>query len=372
MDLKKLKNKLDSPWISSIVALTVYAIFMLSLLIKNGFDISTFVVAGDKFTNPQKAPKNLSILKDSFGYDGQFYYRLALDPFSTKRVDFGITLDTPAYRHQRILYPLLAYLLSLGNSQFLPLVMVLINLLAIFSVALLGGFLLNSLGINSLWSLMFIFYPGFPLSISRNLTEVLQVSFLLASLLFIFKKRFLLTTIVLTCAILTRETAAVLALTAATLPFKKRFFLIPLVIFVIWQFTLYKIWGQIPILSANATTFPFEGIYQFLKEIISFKIHEHKIFFSQLLYIVIFSTSTALLLNKSKDFKFLKISWIIYLALALLLNRTVWIEDFAFFRALTESYILGSIIVLISKVNFKKFLFLITIFIWLITVNRLI
>jgi hypothetical protein len=44
------------------------------------------------------------------GYDGQFFYRLALEPFSTaERVD-GIAFDAPAYRQQRIGYPLLAFL----------------------------------------------------------------------------------------------------------------------------------------------------------------------------------------------------------------------------------------------------------------------
>ena len=38
------------------------------------------------------------------GYDGQFFYRLALRPWTQTRTEFGITFDEPAYRQQRLVY----------------------------------------------------------------------------------------------------------------------------------------------------------------------------------------------------------------------------------------------------------------------------
>src|SRR5438093_13089613 len=61
------------------------------------WDPAAFVRAGDRFGSPAHAPKSLTIIH-GIGYDGQFYYRLALDPFTKTRTAFGITLDQPARR----------------------------------------------------------------------------------------------------------------------------------------------------------------------------------------------------------------------------------------------------------------------------------
>ena len=45
------------------------------------------------------------------GYDGQFAYYIAVSP---NPKDVAIQLDVPAYRYQRILYPLMARSLALG------------------------------------------------------------------------------------------------------------------------------------------------------------------------------------------------------------------------------------------------------------------
>ena len=62
----------------------------------------------------------------SIGYDGQFAYAIASD-FSGARQ----WLSERAYRYQRILYPLLAYILSLGHTAWLLLAMVLLNVAAL-------------------------------------------------------------------------------------------------------------------------------------------------------------------------------------------------------------------------------------------------
>lgn len=96
-------------------AMIAYAAFIAVRLAAHSWDVSYFVTAGDEMTNPKDAPKDLYIARDSPGHDGQFYYRLALDPITNKVMDYGVTLDLPAYRHQRILYPGVTNLSSLGN-----------------------------------------------------------------------------------------------------------------------------------------------------------------------------------------------------------------------------------------------------------------
>ena len=60
------------------------------------------------------------------GYDGQFAYFIARDLMNAAR-----DLDVPAYRFQRILYPLLAWLLALRRAEWVPLTLVLVNIVAV-------------------------------------------------------------------------------------------------------------------------------------------------------------------------------------------------------------------------------------------------
>ncbi len=101
-----MNSRLNSPLFTGVITLIAYLAFLLTRLSLHGGDPSFFVTAGAFFVDRQSAPASLSILNGSHGYDGQFYYRLALDPFPAQRTNFGITLDVPAYRQQRILYPI--------------------------------------------------------------------------------------------------------------------------------------------------------------------------------------------------------------------------------------------------------------------------
>ena len=62
------------------------------------------------------------------GYDGQFYFAIAHDPFLT-RPDTAASLDD-SLRYRRILYPLTAWLLATGQPAALPYTLVLVNVAA--------------------------------------------------------------------------------------------------------------------------------------------------------------------------------------------------------------------------------------------------
>ena len=63
-----------------------------------------------------------------FGYDGQFYAQLALDP-SLRHRDLDHALDSPAYRARRIGVPFLSYCLGLGKPWWILQAYALANLL---------------------------------------------------------------------------------------------------------------------------------------------------------------------------------------------------------------------------------------------------
>jgi hypothetical protein len=126
---------LSTPWSSLLIAAAIYITFTWIRLAANGFDPSSFVWAGDIFCDPLLVPSSLHAQKDYLGYDGQFFYRLALDPLTAEKTDFGITLDLPAYRAQRTVYPLIAWILSFGGRpSMVPTVMILVNVLALCGI----------------------------------------------------------------------------------------------------------------------------------------------------------------------------------------------------------------------------------------------
>ena len=173
----------------------------------HGFDPSFFITAGDRFCNVDLVPGNITILENSAGYDGQFYYRLALNPFTSKASDFGIRLDKPAHRQQRILYPFIVWLISCGHAAYVPFLLIVVNLGALCLIGWFGGVYAQTMKRHALWGLVFSLYPGFILSLARDLTEILEIAMLMGGLLFIRKGRQVFAAIFLTLAVFAKETA---------------------------------------------------------------------------------------------------------------------------------------------------------------------
>jgi hypothetical protein len=143
--------------------------------------LSLFVMAGHVYTHPGQLPRGL-LLVPSDGYDGQFYYRLALDPLNWNKTAFGITMDQ-SYRYTRIGYPVLAWLVSAGQHQLVPLALVVVNLLAVAAMAILGGMFARDSGRHALWGLAFVAYFGLVISVGRDTAEPLAEVCMLGGLL---------------------------------------------------------------------------------------------------------------------------------------------------------------------------------------------
>lgn len=143
--------------------------------------LSLFIMAGHVYTHRAQLPRGL-LLVPSAGYDGQFYYRLALDPANWHATAFGITMDQ-SYRYTRIGYPAVAWILSLGQHQLVPVVLVAVNLLGVAAMAVLGGMFARDSGRHALWGLAFAAYFGLVISVGRDTAEPLAEACLLAGLL---------------------------------------------------------------------------------------------------------------------------------------------------------------------------------------------
>lgn len=362
-------RRLDSPLVNLLTVAFIYGLYLFLLLSKLEYNPAYLISLGEKFADLNKIPKNIVVWKN-YGYDGQFYYRLSLNPFTFNRDEFGITLDTPSYRHQRIIYPLVSWLLSLGQKDFVPTVLLLVNFIALLLIGLIGGYFARSFKLHSLWGLVFVIHPGFPYTLSRDLTEILQACFLLTALLLTKTNRFLAASLLLTLAVLTRETALIVPV-SLLLTLKSRYFLIPVASYVIWQIVLFLNWGQTPILLANLSLgSPFAGISSYFHSTLNLTTYAQKLGFLQLTFLAIFTIAVFNAFRSSKTLFSLKIAFLIYFLMALFYTSYIWVADIAFFRALTEFYILGAAILISSKSKVAPFVFLLVTVIWLFSIKQ--
>jgi hypothetical protein len=199
---------LNSPWgVAGLVAL-VYLIIVVPRLPGGSRD---FIHIGRKFLD--KAHSS-SVIKPSLGYeskvgyDGQFYYFIAVDPVHAK--DY---MDLPpAYRYSRIVYPMLTRAASAGQPGAIPYLMILINVAAATGGTLALAILLRRRRLSPRLALLYGFFPGLVFAVFRDLTEPLAYAFALSGLLvFSSRSRWRLPASAVLFALggLTRETAAV-------------------------------------------------------------------------------------------------------------------------------------------------------------------
>jgi hypothetical protein len=353
-------QKLDSPRATLLVVLGLYLVFFWVRLADLGGDISRFVVAGDRITRVAEAPSNLFVLPESVGYDGQYYYRLAIEPFATERLGYGVRFDSPAYRQQRILYPLLAYVASLGRPLLVPLALVTVNLVAAGLLGWLAGALAQHWRRHALSGLGLALYPGLLLVFDRDLTELTEIMFLTATLLALAQRRHGLATLGMCLALLAKETS--LGLAAAAFPAyawarlrgsddgpRWHFWLAPGALYVAWQAWLKHTWDVTSITGKTignniVTPGASRRLPAFVQLLLSNLPHFNLIAL-ELLLLALFGLLVLVALWRSRASLHLKLAFLGYGALAMVITH-YWGGDWAFMRALSEYWIIGGAILL--------------------------
>jgi len=205
------------------------------------------------------------------GYDGQFVYYIALD-LNPKVV--APLLDSPAYRYQRILLPLLARLLSFGQHNLIAWLIPLISLTAHLLAIWVLSKLIQSYKQSKWLVLVYGLWVGFMLALRLDLTEPLAYAFIVFAIFAQQKEKIALSWLFYGAAIFAKEVTIlfVLAQILSDL-YNKRWkesiglSLIAILPFVIFQFWLAENFGTFGIGSggALATAFewiPFMGIFR--------------------------------------------------------------------------------------------------------------
>lgn len=340
-------------------------------------DPTRFIVAGDRYASADVLEEPIHVLTRSDGYDGQFMYRLAMDPFTNVRSAYGIRLDNPRYRQQRILYPLLAWMLSLGDAQRLPWILIGINMFALCALGWLAGVWTQSVGRHAFLGLMFPLYPGALLVLARDTTEILELLLIMACFVAISRTRYLLAAILLLLAVLAKETALGVVVAACVyLAIKRRaaprgawlLAAVPLAGYSLWQLWLSSVWGQDGwALNSKAFGVPEKAGAAFW-DLFTGDLPEGPLFSShrlgQLQLVLGFAVLSAAALWRSRSSLLTKLSLLGYGAMLLLLGKPWWIEDWTFLRVFSEFYLFGMMLLLAFPLRMHVLLFLGVLFAW--------
>jgi hypothetical protein len=191
--------------VGAIVAL-FYALLLAPGLAQDPYQ---FVNIGHKFLakgTTSSAIKPSLPTDDKVGYDGQFYFFLAVDPKHAR--DY---IEQPGFIYSRIGYPMTVRALSGGNAAVVPYMMVLVNIAAAVAGTLAVAFLLRRRGLPPLYALLYGLFPGLVISVLRDLTEPLAFALAAAGLaVFDARSRWRLlgSSSLFGLAMLTRETVA--------------------------------------------------------------------------------------------------------------------------------------------------------------------
>ena len=244
-------------WLRPVFVLAVVLpVYLAVVLLQNGLNPLALADIGDGFVNGQP-------ISNRTGYDGQFSYWLAIDPGPTAA---GTHFDVPAYRYQRILYPLLARWLAFGQAGLVPWTLIVVNL-----VAQLGGVLvveawLTAHGVSRWYALTYGLWVGLVAAIRLDLAEPLSYALVAAGLLAQYRQRVWLAAFCVALATFAKETALVFwfaLMVWAVLARGRRALLafgLAQLPFVIWQVVLWRWFGAPGLASGGWMATPFEWV----------------------------------------------------------------------------------------------------------------
>lgn len=325
-------------------------------------DIRRFVMAGQLYTHPAQLPHGFP-LTQADGYDGQFFYRLALDPLNLGPTAFGITMDQP-YRFTRIGYPSVTWLVSLGRPEAVPYALVGVNLVAVAALAVLGGVFARRSGRHALWGLLFAAYFGLAVSVGRDTAEPVTDACLLGGMLAYRDRRPFLATALFCWAALTRETAlavpAAIAVVRLIGMVRRRtgpgredlVWFAPAVVFGAWQLVIRQRTGALPLFSdGNRNTgLPFGALVHTIGYDVGHLTFGHlgltDISLLESVTLGVFVIAALLSLRATTVPVHERVAFVFYAVEAGIASNELWFTSFGELRPFVDAYLLALVVLL--------------------------
>lgn len=367
-------DALDRPVITALIALAVYTCFVvLRWRIAANANIANFVRAELPYAHPGRVPAGLHVFSSN-GYDGQFYYRLALDPANLHRTAFGITLDH-LYRLERIGYPALSRLVSLGHHGLTPIALVVVNVLALSVIGMVGGMLANESGHHALWGLLVAGYFGFFKSVGNDLTEPVAAACLLGGILAYRRERPAVAGLLFAFGALTRETVVIVPLAILLVrvvgtvvsPSQHRSgfrpcaadlaWCLPLLVFAGWQLVLRAATGKLIALSDVGDNahggLPFTQFADGIREnlgLLGTSSYTGYIWFAEVATLMAFVVAALVSFRSTTAPGYERVAFVAFIIELGILSNAIW-TGHADLRSLDECYLLAVLLLLRSNLR---------------------
>ena len=360
-----LASWLDRPAVPGLITLLAAVAFVLARLhVWAKGHISRFILVGRHFVTPAQLPHGIAV-SPTYGYDGQFFYRLALDPLNFRLTAFGITVDRP-YRFMRIGYPALTWLVSAGQHAVVPLLLVVVNVVAVGAIGFLGGVIARQAGRHALAGLLLPAYFGLITSLARDTAEPLAAACLLGGLLAIRGRRPALAAVLLAYGALTRETvmvavAAIAAVQVFGILARRRParvsgddlpWLVPAVAFTAWQVVVRAATGSSTVLADGGRNagVPFTGLFDALKaNLAHFDAHRFDqvdLWFWQLAVLLAFAVAALACLRSTTAPAHERLAFVLFLIEICVVTPATWSSLDSDLRSFVEVYLLAVVILL--------------------------
>jgi hypothetical protein len=298
-------------------------------------------------------PHGLAV-RSGAGYDGQFYYRLALQPWDLAWSAHGITFDY-ALRRQRVMYSWLAWIVSGGQAAAVPTALVVVNIVMVALMGLFSGRWAQSLGRHALWGLLPAGYFGMVWTLDRDLTEITAITLVVAGIVAWRSGRFLLAGLVFSGAVLSRETAmlvvAALVATRIVELVRRRggvgrqdvAWAAPLLVFTGWQALCLAVFGKLPLTSENENAGkPLTGAVHAVAGWLEHPRLTNLLELVQLAVIVAVVVLACMHLRDSRSSPFERLAFVFAVVLLLALSSQIWNDDPRQFRTMADVFVLGS------------------------------
>jgi hypothetical protein len=383
-----LPGRLDSPLRAGAATAVVASMFVFARwLVAGGRNLASFIVAGSFFTRPAKLEEAGVPVRSRYGYDGQFYYRLAVNPLSWSKWSAGVRFDALS-RLGRVGYPTLAWLASFGQRAAVPVMMVAVNVVGLAVLAGLGVAIAQQAGRPPLQGVLIASYFGFLWTVARDLTEITATLFMVAGLLAIRRRRPLVAGVVFSAAVLSRESALVAVGAVAAWrvwvmgrarldhvlerrrgsgrgrvpaawsplgsPGPSRYdlaWVLPAVTFAAWQGAVWLRAGRLPALASSQHNagLPFVGMARGLVHYLSaLPSLGSLVWLGEAAILVLVTALAAGSLRSSAALPHERLAWAGYLAMAVLLGPGIWLGNVGF-RSINELFVLSCILILFSR-----------------------
>jgi len=248
------------------VILVSLSIFVLAYTARFDFNPSATIGLGGNYTVVTNDPGDNIVWHNNDGYDGSIYYFMARD----------ITLQdstVPGYFYKRILFSLTASLLSLGNKDIIPILLILINL----AVIVIGSYffmkILEKYSANRWLVLLFAVNVSFLLSLVLDIAEAMLYSLIIAAFYFYEKDNKMMAAVLLTLSLFAKEIAFLTIIPLVLFNFiRKRYkdaflFMLPAIPYLAWIYFLSIKLGSSGIglsIQRGLNLIPFKGFIDFL------------------------------------------------------------------------------------------------------------